>query len=173
MTRDPQVVDVDIAEILADKLDPGTGSRLPLQRSTPASFATYASHGRWMAAPHLEMLNQQLLKVVVGHCPKLMVMMPPRHGKSELVSQHLPAIVLGQLPRGLTLSEIATAVPVNGSPAGATIWQLRESRSAAARSGLSDSQFDDLVTWSLLMYKQTGHFPSQNSEGGVAARACR
>jgi predicted phage terminase large subunit-like protein len=33
-----------------------------------------------------------------GESPRLVIMAPPRHGKTELVSKHLPAWVLGKLP---------------------------------------------------------------------------
>lgn len=47
---------------------------------------------------HHEVLCAQLDRLVTGEIKRLMVFMPPRHGKSELVSRRLPAYILGKLP---------------------------------------------------------------------------
>ena len=47
--------------------------------------------------PHL-ILAQYLDLLVAGSIKRLMVFMPPRHGKSELVSRRLPAYFLGRFP---------------------------------------------------------------------------
>lgn len=64
----------------------------------PASFAQWASAGSWQPAPHLELLNRSLLDVAAGKTRRLLVSMPPRHGKSELVSAAFPAWWLGKRP---------------------------------------------------------------------------
>jgi predicted phage terminase large subunit-like protein len=47
---------------------------------------------------HIELLNQLLLDVSDGKIKRLMVTMPPRHGKSELCSKYFPAWYLGTHP---------------------------------------------------------------------------
>lgn len=47
---------------------------------------------------HHEQLAAALEKVQSGDIKRLMVLMPPRHGKSELVSRHFPAWCLGKNP---------------------------------------------------------------------------
>ena len=47
---------------------------------------------------HHAQLAEMLDRVAMGRCPRLMVFMPPQHGKSELVSRRFPAFVLGQNP---------------------------------------------------------------------------
>lgn len=47
---------------------------------------------------HHEVLCEQLDRLVSGEIRRLMVFMPPRHGKSELVSRRFPAYILGKLP---------------------------------------------------------------------------
>jgi predicted phage terminase large subunit-like protein len=47
---------------------------------------------------HLELLNKLLLDVTDGKINRLMVTMPPRHGKSELCSKYFPAWYLGTHP---------------------------------------------------------------------------
>ena len=44
----------------------------------------------YMVAPHLEQLAAKLEAVERGECKRLIVVMPPRHGKSELVSIRFP-----------------------------------------------------------------------------------
>lgn len=66
--------------------------------ATPADFAVLASRGQWTPAPHLLLLNYFLLEMAAGACPRLLVTMPPRHGKSMLTSQYFPAWYLGTYP---------------------------------------------------------------------------
>ena len=47
---------------------------------------------------HLEQLARALEALQRGEIKRLMVLMPPRHGKSELVSRHFPAWCLGKNP---------------------------------------------------------------------------
>ena len=65
---------------------------------TPALFAITASRGRWQTAPHLLILSDKLTQVAAGDLKRLMVFMPPRSGKSQLISQFFPAWYLGHHP---------------------------------------------------------------------------
>jgi predicted phage terminase large subunit-like protein len=49
-------------------------------------------------ARHLEMLNRRLVDVAEGRSRRLIVTMPPRHGKSEIISKYFPAWYLGRFP---------------------------------------------------------------------------
>lgn len=72
--------------------------KLTLARSSPAGFAYVASEGAWQIAPHLRILSERIVDVATGRCPRLIVTMPPRHGKSELISRYTPAWFLGNYP---------------------------------------------------------------------------
>lgn len=48
---------------------------------------------------HHELLIQYLQKFADGEIKKLLVFMPPQHGKSELTSRRLPAFLLGKNPK--------------------------------------------------------------------------
>lgn len=48
--------------------------------------------------PHLELLTSKLEAVMDGRIKRLMVFMPPRHGKSNLASEIFPAWYLGHRP---------------------------------------------------------------------------
>jgi hypothetical protein len=78
-----------------------------LARSSPAGLAWWHAGGRysddpdqwnWLAARHLLLLSEKLVDVAAGRCPRLIVTMPPRHGKSELISKYTPAWFLGNFP---------------------------------------------------------------------------
>ncbi|MGB9886742.1 MAG: phage terminase large subunit [Moorellales bacterium] len=69
-----------------------------LRIATPAHFAYTVSEGRWIPYEHLLLLNRKLVDVAVGRVKRLMVFMPPRHGKSELTSRYFPAWYLGMFP---------------------------------------------------------------------------
>ena len=47
---------------------------------------------------HHAELAKKLDRVAAGRCRRLMVFMPPQHGKSELVSRRFPAFMLGRNP---------------------------------------------------------------------------
>lgn len=88
---------------------------------SPAALAQLVSKGRWELADHLALLNQALVYLDLREAPvafvrdklgyqiegaddevvtfnRLVVEMPPRHGKSELISRYLPAWYLGRHP---------------------------------------------------------------------------
>jgi len=52
----------------------------------------------YIRADHLILLSEKLMAVERGEIKKLMVFMPPRHGKSELTSVKFPAWALGKDP---------------------------------------------------------------------------
>jgi predicted phage terminase large subunit-like protein len=65
---------------------------------TPAHLAWTVSEGRWIPYEHLLFLNRKLVDVAAGRIKRLIVSMPPRHGKSELVSRYFPAWYIGTFP---------------------------------------------------------------------------
>ena len=62
---------------------------LPFTTCTKPDYAT-----NW----HHEELAKKLDEVAAGRCRRLMIFMPPQHGKSELVSRRFPAFMLGRNP---------------------------------------------------------------------------
>jgi predicted phage terminase large subunit-like protein len=73
---------------------------LPLEAWTvsPALFAHGCSHRKWLAYEYLIVLSDVLIKVAAGQIKHLMIFMPPRHGKSEMVSKYFTAWFLGHNP---------------------------------------------------------------------------
>ena len=83
---------------------------MDLRAATPASWARYASGGTWKAAPHLLLLNRVLMAAAAGErwASRVIIEMPPRHGKSEFTSGYFPAWYLGMFPdRKIILSSYA------------------------------------------------------------------
>jgi hypothetical protein len=72
--------------------------------SSPASFALATTQGAWTLAPHLALLNEHLVAVAEREIPRLAVFMPPRHGKSELISRFFPAWYVMRYRRRVLLS---------------------------------------------------------------------
>src|SRR4051794_2846763 len=65
---------------------------------TPAALARVASGERWEAAPHLSLLDARLADLATGKIKRLIVTMPPRHGKSQLCSRYFPAWYVATFP---------------------------------------------------------------------------
>lgn len=66
---------------------------------TPGVFATHATRGFEMP-PHIEYIDRKVCDALNGNGSKrLLVSLPPRHGKSTYISQHLPAWFRGTYPR--------------------------------------------------------------------------
>jgi predicted phage terminase large subunit-like protein len=71
---------------------------LLLARASPAAFAHVTSGGAYVPYEHVLALDEQLSALALGEIDRLIVSMPPRHGKSELISRYLPAWYLGRFP---------------------------------------------------------------------------
>ena len=72
-----------------------------LARQTMMGFLLYTFPGYQMGWVHAEIcqkLDNFLLAVQNKKSPRLMIMMPPRSGKSEIISRRFPAYVFGQQP---------------------------------------------------------------------------
>lgn len=61
-------------------------------------FLEIESSWKWQPSKHLRMLCNTLEQVSKGSIKRLIVTMPPRHGKSEVVSKKYPAWHLGRWP---------------------------------------------------------------------------
>lgn len=70
----------------------------------PAGLARLASgkddygNDRWIAAPHVMLLNEAAMDLVAGREEGLIEEIPVRHGKSEFTSKFLPAWFIGRFP---------------------------------------------------------------------------
>lgn len=70
-----------------------------LKIATPANLASSLSGGKWTRAPHLTMLSQLIVEAAMGRRKRILISLPPRHGKSELISKWTPLWYLNLLPQ--------------------------------------------------------------------------
>lgn len=75
-----------------------SASRKELARRRLLDFCQYVDPN-YVAAPHIRFLCEAFERLEAGHYKNLIVLVPPRHGKTRLVSQLLPAWWLGRHPR--------------------------------------------------------------------------
>lgn len=68
-------------------------------RLEPHSFAEEMSGGRWKAWRHLRYIGERIAAAIVRGGGRLIVNLPPGHGKSSLISLWLPIWFLDNLPR--------------------------------------------------------------------------
>lgn len=67
-------------------------------RLTPATFAYKITGGSWIPKKHLLLISTKIATAVAQGNGRLIVSMPPRHGKSELCSVHTPCWFLEKYP---------------------------------------------------------------------------
>ena len=72
--------------------------KIDISKLSPAQFARIISRGNWQPAPHLILLDNYLQKLIERKFRGLIVNMPPRHGKSELISLYFPVWHLVRFP---------------------------------------------------------------------------
>lgn len=77
-------------------------------RGSLIEFTTYTK-ADYVTAPHHARIADALERVERGEVDRLLLMLPPRHGKSELASRRFPAYALGRDPRRQIISVSATS----------------------------------------------------------------
>lgn len=81
-------------------------NKFPIPRSyfwqlatcSPAWLASTVSRKQWIYPPHLQLIDRHIVEAVRKGSAKIMINMPPRHGKSEFISKYLPFWYLGNFP---------------------------------------------------------------------------
>ncbi len=69
-----------------------------LARIDYSFYCEYVHRGTYKPAKHLEYVAEKLEKVESGDIKRLMIFMPPRHGKSMTVSETFPSYFIGKKP---------------------------------------------------------------------------
>ncbi len=78
-------------------LDPRVADNL--WRTLPHTYAAHASGGRWLPYKHCVILGRAIAECVAKPDGRLLVLMPPRHGKSEEISFWTPTWYLDLFPQ--------------------------------------------------------------------------
>lgn len=68
-------------------------------RLTPATFGHKLSRGDWIAAPHLLHISSIISRAIARGSGRIIISMPPRHGKTELVSYNTSAWTFENFPK--------------------------------------------------------------------------
>lgn len=74
-----------------------------LAKINPALCAYIVSNKKFLIPAHIRLLADKLVDVANGKIKRLMINMPPRHGKSELISKYFPFWFLGKHPDKLVM----------------------------------------------------------------------
>ena len=61
-------------------------------------YCEFAHHGAWVPGRHHALICDRLDAIVQGDLKRLMICMPPRHGKSMAVTETFPSYFLGRFP---------------------------------------------------------------------------
>ena len=72
----------------------GSNARIALAKRHYADYVQYVHMGRWKRARHLDLVCEKLESIMEGKTKRLMIFMPPRHGKSMTVT----LVLSGQEP---------------------------------------------------------------------------
>lgn len=63
-------------------------------------YVEYVHRGQWKTAKHLELICSELQKIIdepdIGH--RIMIFLPPRHGKTQVVTECFPSFFLSKFP---------------------------------------------------------------------------
>jgi hypothetical protein len=68
-------------------------------RVMPHDFGEHVSEGRWRAWPHLAYVGERIADAMAEGGARLIINMPPGHGKSSLLSQWVPVWLLDNMPQ--------------------------------------------------------------------------
>jgi predicted phage terminase large subunit-like protein len=69
-----------------------------LAYALPGAFLAYATRGHWSYSPHLELMEDAFLDIAYGKIDRLIVIAPPRSGKSSFFSEGGTAWFAGRFP---------------------------------------------------------------------------
>jgi len=73
-------------------------AKYELARRSYVDYCELVHHGRWKRAKHLDLVCKKLEDIIAGKTKRLMIFMPPRHGKSMTVTKTFPSYFLGKFP---------------------------------------------------------------------------
>lgn len=73
-------------------------ARYELARRSYVDYVQLVHGGKWKRARHLDLVCQELENIISGKTKRLMIFMPPRHGKSMTVTETFPSYYFGKFP---------------------------------------------------------------------------
>lgn len=76
----------------------GNSAEYAKERACYQAYCERVHRGRWKAARHHKLVCEKLEAVERGEIDRLMIFMPPRHGKSQSITETFPSWYLGRNP---------------------------------------------------------------------------
>ncbi len=73
-------------------------ARKELARRSYVDYCEYVHHGRWKPYGVHKLICATLERVISGECKRLIISMPPRHGKSQTVTETFPSYYISKFP---------------------------------------------------------------------------
>lgn len=100
MLQNPDAISqqTDLQLALEGALDPRSKEFRDAIKLTPATLAHFRTGGKWKPAKHLLYVSQIIAHEVIMGDARIIVEVPPRHGKSEEISVHTPIWFLEHFP---------------------------------------------------------------------------
>lgn len=90
--------DLDLQLAVESALDPRSAEFQQAIKLTPATLAHYRTDGKWIPVEHLLYISAILAHELSLGDARIIIEVPPRHGKSELDSVHTPTWFLEKFP---------------------------------------------------------------------------
>lgn len=105
MLENPQnePTDLDLSLEIEGVLDPRSKEFRDAIKLTPATLAHFRTRGKWEPAEHLLYISSILAHEIALGDARIIVEIPPRHGKSEEISVHTPTWFLEKFPWASTI----------------------------------------------------------------------
>ena len=73
-------------------------AKIELAKRYFMDYLLFVHEGKWGKAKHLEVICNEMDNIIKGDTKRLMIFMPPRHGKSMTVTESFPSYYLGRFP---------------------------------------------------------------------------
>jgi hypothetical protein len=93
MATSPTTIEQAAAVLARIEADPYLRARL-----SPHRLAHYISDGRWVPYPHLAYVGERITRAIVAGNSRVIINMPPRTGKSVLLTEWVPVWFLENFP---------------------------------------------------------------------------
>ena len=128
--------------------------------NTPLELMKLDYGTRFIPGAHFELIDDYLMKLLKGEIKRLAVFLPPRHGKSELISKYFPAFIMGtELHKNIIQTSYAKTLAENFT---------RASRDVVDYYGLYDLKQDlKRADEYMLDRPGTSHVLSRGVGGGI------
>ena len=147
-------------------------------RDSLLAFTLYTFDGDYEVNWHHRVLAQKLDAFVRGDITRLIITMPPRHGKSELASRRLPAYILGRDPNAriiacsygldLALDMSRDAKRVVTSPAYQRVFPNTQLPSAHVVTDSREPYKNTADQWQIVGYR--GQYLARGVGGGITGK---